>query len=185
MKAALVAILFAAPALAQTSEPSRSPRDVAAAACGPKNVKFEVKQDTPPDPAQPTPGKALVYMIEDLGQCPDCVGLRGSLTDVADALTRVGMDGTWVGANQGNSYFFFAVDPGEHHLCINWQSRLELRSHAFAMANFTAEEGKIYYFRERLFPGENDYFLDLDPVNSDQGKYLVAISAFSTSRAKK
>jgi hypothetical protein len=75
--------------------------------------------------------------------------------------------------------------PGEHHLCVNWQSCLETRSRAFAMANFTAEEGKVYYFRERVFPGEGDYSFDLDLVNSDQGKFLGASSIYSVSHSKK
>ncbi len=100
-------------------------------------------------------------------------------------MTKVGVDGNWVGANQGNSYFSFAVDPGEHHLCVNWQSRLEWRSRAFALANFTAEADKVYYFRTRLFSTRSDYVFDLDLVNSDQGKLLVASSAFSVSHVKK
>jgi hypothetical protein len=180
-----VIVLVATSAFAQISTQYQSPIAAAEAACGPKNVKFEVKMGTT-DPPQPEPGKALVFVIEDLGQCPDCNnGQGGFLTNVSNAVTKVGMDGAWVGANQGNSYFFFAATPGEHHLCINWQSRLQVRSRAFAMANFTAEEGKVYYFRERVFPGEHDYSFDLDPVNSDEGKYLVATSGFSVAHPKK
>lgn len=182
MKAALVLLLFAASAYAQ---------DLAAvaatqSACGPKDVRFNVKPDTTQHPTpQPEPGKALVYVVEDLGQCPECTGHAAFLSDVNMALTRVGMDGTWMGANHGNSYLFFAVDPGGHHLCLNWQSAWETRSRAFAMANFTAEEGKIYYFRARVFPGKDDYSFDLDLVNSDQGKFLVASSVFAISHPKK
>jgi len=53
------------------------------------------------------------------------------------------------------------------------------------MANFTAEAGKVYYFRARVFPGAHDYSFDLDVINSDEGKYLVATSAFSISQPKK
>ncbi|HEY6370771.1 MAG TPA: hypothetical protein VIX37_09340 [Candidatus Sulfotelmatobacter sp.] len=53
------------------------------------------------------------------------------------------------------------------------------------MANFTAEEGKTYYFRARVFPGEDDYSFDLDLVNSDQGKFLVASSVLAVSHPKK
>lgn len=54
------------------------------------------------------------------------------------------------------------------------------------MTNFTAEAGGIYYFRARLFPGHNDDFsLDLDPMSTDAGKYLLASSAFSVLHAKK
>lgn len=182
MKAALVVIFFAASALAQ----DRVALKAAEAACGPKDIRFEVKPDAAHPTPQPDPGKALIYVIEDLGQCPDCeVGGHVFSTNVNQALTKVGMDGAWVGANQGSSYFFFAATPGEHHLCITWQSRLETRSRAFAMANFAAEEGKVYYFRERVFPGEADYSFDLDLINSDEGKYLVASSAFSVSHPKK
>ena len=55
---------------------------------------------------------------------------------------------------------------------------------AFSMAGFTAEAGKVYYFRARLFPGHGDYSVDLDLINSDEGKFLVASSAFCVSHAK-
>ena len=167
MKAALVALLFAASAFAQ----DQAAITAAEATCGAKDVKFEAKQDSTQHPTpQPEPGKALVYVF---------------YTDVEYALTKVGMDGAWVGANHGSSYFFFAADRGEHHLCINWQSRLDIRSRALAMASFTAEEGKVYYFRERIFPGAHDYSFDLDSINSDEGKYLVASSPLSVSHPKK
>jgi hypothetical protein len=71
-------------------------------------------------------------------------------------------------------------------MCLNWQSSLEERSRAFAMTNFTAEAGKVYYLRARLFPGGNgNYSFDLDQINSDEGKTLVASSAFSVSRPKR
>ena len=183
MKAALVLVLFAGSAYAQ------DPAAVAAseAACGSKAVAFTVKQDVTQHPTpQPEPGTALIYVVEDLGKCPNCDGGSNAFsTNVNQALTKVGMDGAWAGANQGSSYFFFAVSPGEHHLCINWQSRLETRSRAFAMASFTAEEGKVYYFRERVFPGAHDYSFDLDSINNDEGKYLVASSVYSVSHPKK
>jgi hypothetical protein len=183
MKAALVLILFTASAYAQ----DQAAMAAAQSACGPKDVKFNVKLDTAQHPApQAEPGKALVYVVEDLGQCADCTGQgKEFFTDVSMALTKVAMDGTWMGANHGNSYLFFAADPGEHHLCINWQSAFVVRSRAFAMANFTAEEGKTYYFRARVFPGKDDYSFDLDMVNSDQGKFLVASSVFAISHPKK
>jgi len=173
MKSALaLLILFAAAAFAQ-DEPAIA---AAEAACGPKNVKFDARQDADQHPIpQPDANKALVYVVQEIGemQCTGC------------ALTKVGLDGAWVGANQGSSYFFFTAEPGERHLCVNWQSRFATRSHAFAVANFTAEAGKVYYFRSRVFPTRYDYLFDLDPVNSDQGKFLVASSGFSVSHAKK
>ncbi|MFY9660349.1 MAG: hypothetical protein WAJ97_06980 [Terriglobales bacterium] len=172
MKAALVLVLFAVSAFAQ----DQTAITTAEAACGPKNVKFDARQDTTQHPvSQPDPNKALVYMVQDIGeaQCTGC------------ALTKVGLDGAWVGANQGSSYFFFTAEPGEHHLCVNWQSWIGFKSRAFAMANFTAEPGGVYYFRSRVIFTRQDYIFDLDPLNSDQGKFLVASSAFSVSHPKK
>jgi hypothetical protein len=97
----------------------------------------------------------------------------------------MGLDGDWVGANQGNTHFSFSVSPGEHHLCSNWQSSLSSRSSFYSLANFTAEAGKIYYFRARIWQGARISWLDLDPVNSDQGRYLVIASPLAVSRAKK
>jgi hypothetical protein len=144
-------------------------------ACGPKDVQFDVKTNSNQHSlAQPDPSKALVYVVQDFGQvqCKGC------------AVTKIGLDGTWVGANKGNSYVFFYAEPGERHICMNWQSRFEWRSRAFALANFTAEAGKTYYYRARLFPGHEDYSFDLDPINSDQGKLLVASSTNSVFAPK-
>jgi hypothetical protein len=163
---------FAAPTVAQDQSAIAS----AQSACGPKETSFDAKEDTTQHPTpQPDHDKALVYVIQDFGvvQCEGC------------ALTRVGMDGAWIGANQGSSYFFFTANPGEHHLCANWQSRLEWRNKAFAMANFTAEAGQAYYFRIRILATRSIYYFDLEPINSDQGKFLVASLPFSVSHPKK
>jgi hypothetical protein len=173
MKAIFVSLVFlAASAFAQ----DQAAIAAAEAACGPKNVKFDAKQDANQHPVpQPDPDKALVFIIQDIGevQCTGC------------ALTKVGLDGAWVGANQGSSYLFFTVQPGERHICVNWQSRFELRSRAFGLANLTAEAGHVYYFRSRIFMSRYIYYFDLDPINDDQGKFLVASSAFSVSHPKK
>jgi hypothetical protein len=189
MKSALVVLLltplFAASAFAQDA----AARIAAESACGPASTKFYVKADAQHPTPQSGPGKAMVYVIEDLGECPGCVvsnSLGGFFNNVDNAVTKVGMDGSWMGANRGSSYIFFPADPGEHHLCMNWQSRFQSRSRAFAMANFNAEDGKVYYFRERVFPGHSgDYVFELEPVNSDEGKYLVADSPASVSNPKK
>ncbi len=96
--------LLASPALAQNGAAATDPLS----ACGPTDVKFDVKPDQPqPLPEMPS-GKALVYVIGDVGQSP-----YGWIT------IRVGLDGSWIGANHGNSNFSFSVLPGEHHLCSN------------------------------------------------------------------
>jgi hypothetical protein len=183
MKSVLVVILLAISAVAQ----DQAALTTAVANCGPKSVKFDAQQDANHHPTpQPESGKALVYVVEDLGQCSDCGSGTLSLTDVDGAVVKVGIDGNWVGATRGNSYLLVFVDPVDHHMCLNWQSSLQERSRAFAMTSLSAVAGESYYLRARLFPGHSgDYSFDLELVNGDEGKYLVASSAFSVSHPKK
>ena len=96
-----------------------------------------------PAPAAPAPGKAQIVFIEEMdnadGKCLHC-----------DATTRFGMDGAWVGANHGNSYFTLAADPGEHHLCVDWQSVFGRLKQKIGLASFTAEPGRVYYFQAKV-----------------------------------
>lgn len=147
----------------------------AMAACGPDKVKFDVTL-TPGGKTESAPaGQALVYMV---GDAPPGCGFNCAIT------TKVGLDGSWVGANHSPSYFSFAVAPGEHHLCVRWQSRF--RNRMVALAHFNAEAGKTYYFRSRAITSENfGGYLDVDSINNDQGRFLVASYPLSTSRAKR
>jgi hypothetical protein len=170
MRSALVVMLLAASAFAQNKSA------VIAAACGPKGVTFDVKRDEFQHTfAQPEPGKARVYFVQDIGEV-NCLG--GCVT------TKIGLDGAWVGANQHNSYFFMSVDPGEHHVCANQQSHISRLSQLMAFAHFTAEEGKVYYFRTRAFGGINQVLFEIDPVDSDQAKYLIGSYPLSVSHSK-
>lgn len=84
----------------------------------------------------------------------------------------------------GAAYLYMNVDPGEHHLCTNWQSVFASRSSHAALASFTAEAGHVYYFRMRLL-GDNALIMDLDQINSDEGKYLLASYQEGESHARK
>jgi hypothetical protein len=89
-------------------------------------------------------GKAIVYVISNT--VSDHVDLHIGTTP-----TRFGVDGKWVGANGYSSYFFFALDPDDHRLCTNMQTKIQkLVKNSTAATSFTAEAGKIYYFRPKL-----------------------------------
>lgn len=185
MKSVYVVFLLAASVFAQ----DRAAVQAAQSACGPASGTFDAKIDQTQHPTPDAdPDKALIYVIEDLGQCGDCYG-GGSLVsvvpDVSGAVVRIGADGSWIAAGRGNSYFFFSVSPGEHHICMNWQSTLEERSRAYAFTDLMAEAGKVYYLRARLFTGHADFSFDLESVNKDEGKFLVASSPLSVSHLKK
>ena len=167
MKIALIALLFAASALAQG--PAADP----AAACGPANVSFKVKLGAQNMLVQPYPGKALVYFIHDAGSW----GALGYPT------TKLGIDGSWMGANHGDSYFSVFVEPGEHHVCATLQSSIV--ADRVELAHWKAEAGKVYYYRTRLVLSRSVELLELEPIDSDQGKYLIASFPLSVSTPKK
>jgi hypothetical protein len=187
MKNALAILLFVA-ACMFTLAASAQDLSVASAqaACGPATTQFNIKANNqaPTSIEEPQPGKALVYVVEDQ-----------KFKAVRDATTRVGVDGAWVGANRGNSYLFFSVEPGEHHLCTDWISEWLTGGRLVSLSGFTAEAGKIYFFRARTTGGPSSLggyrqspdwsSLDLDRVNSDEAKLLIASSALSVSHPKK
>jgi hypothetical protein len=184
MKSAYVVLLLAASAFAQ----DRAAIEAAQSACGSASVTFNVKIDEAHHPTpEPDADKALIYVIEDLGQCADCYdsGPLFNIADVSGAVIRIGADGSWIAGSKGYSYFFFSTNPGEHHICVNWQSTLEERRRAYAFTDLMAEAGKTYYLRVRLFTGHADFSFDLESVNKDEGKFLVASSPLSVSHPKK
>jgi len=170
-------VLLAAPTLAQNSTPSPLPDQAAtartAAGCGPRDISFNVKTDKAKHPtAKPESGKALVYVLSDI--------------QTYKPLTRVGIDGLWVGANHGESYFFFPVSPGDHHLCMDWQSSVKRISNLGSALTFTAEAGKTYYFRTaRDEKKEHELGLTLEPIDPAKAQFLISSSAFSDSHPKK
>ena len=174
MKTLLAMVLLSCASFAQNEEAITKART----ACGPDNIKFDVEVvDSNGRLAAPEAGKALVYIIAQdviIDQCYNTCGI----------LARIGLDGAWVGAIREESHMHFSLAPGEHHLCANWQSRLGARNKRVALAGFTAEAGKVYFFRLRLVEGSRD-ILDLDLLNNDQGQYLVAASRLSESQPQK
>jgi hypothetical protein len=162
--------------------------------CGDDKIQFNVTtQKDQPAPATPKVGDAQIVFVEyiDKSATGSCFGCNFT--------ARVGVDGAWVGANKGNSYFTLAVAPGEHHLCAGWQSVIgKLRSKVDA-TSFTAEAGKTYYYQITIkgTPGEvtgtsngtvsssTNWALSLEPLNNDMGKYRVKVSALATATPKK
>jgi hypothetical protein len=99
--------------------------------------------------------------------------------------TRFGLDGGWVGATKGDSYFTLTVDPGERNLCASMQSAPSNRKKEFThVASFTAEAGKVYYFEAQItivpIPS-----LELSQLSEAEGKYRLKAWKFSTSKPKK
>jgi hypothetical protein len=168
MKIAIVLFLLASPALAQ--KPTDPP---VAPACGTDDANFEVtKVKDQHSVTQPEAEKALVYFIKD----------DREYDPTRKPTMLAGLDGRRVGATHGNSYFYFSVAPGEHHFCASWQGKSQTR----AVAHFTAETGKVYYFgvknRARTYQA---YGIEFGPLDSDQGLLLGSTFLLSTFQLKR
>jgi hypothetical protein len=171
MRTALLSLLLTVSAVAQSQSAP------VATACGPGNIAFVAHEGrTPLAPTPPEPGKALIYFIQDKGQS----------AEEQHYTLKIGVDGAWVGAYKNNSVFAISVRPGEHHVCASVQS-IFAPGLNLALAHFTAEAGKVYYFRTRFFGGLGSpvAYLNLDQPDSDQAKYLISIYPSSVSRSKK
>ena len=167
MKTIAAIVLLSCCALAQ----DKTAISAAEAGCGPQEQKFEVNSDESQHPA-PTPedGRAVIYFVAD-----------------GNILTSVlGIDGKWVGAVNGGRYFFVSIEPGEHHLCARRQSLLPPGGTRVSVHSLKAEPGGSYYFRTRMLQivGGCGFVFQLDQMDSDEGRWFVAWSKFSTSHPK-
>jgi len=151
-------------------------------ACGDGKTTFDVSVKLPDGPVGPPPeGKGRIVFIETFDHTPLMTG----------ETTRFGVDGNWVGANRGDSYFVFDLAPGEHHLCANWQKKKDV-----GVLSLTVEAGKTYYYQAEIHKEQTHAsgFAGGQPVTvhkvergfeagiltEDQGKFRVKASKLST-----
>jgi hypothetical protein len=132
---AFSALLLAAASL---SLPAFAQAPTAATGCGDPAIHFDVDTDRGLHPSPAAPGRALVFFLQDDS---DVSGFR-------KPTVRIGVDGKWVGATHNTSYIFFYAEPGQHHLCTNWQDVdvFSRKAETTRTLNFTVEAGKTYYF---------------------------------------
>jgi len=161
----LAIFLRALPVLAQDDAAAAR----TAAGCGPSGEMFNVQTSDLKHPVgQTEQGKALVYFLVDFLNAPTM---------------RVGVDGNWVGANNGKSYFYFQVDPGERNVCTEWQSgTFKKSSERIGEAmHLTAEAGKTYYIRLNF----SYQRMHLELSDAAEGQFLIGSSLFAISQPKK
>jgi hypothetical protein len=196
IKVLAVAIFaIATPAIARaqvTIPPANGPQAApngpqATIGCGPSNINWDVTTDEKNHPtAAPDPAKAHLYLIQD-----DTEFVPHPRPSV-----RFGIDGQWVGATHSNSYFFVAVNPGEHLVCINWQGMVGAGGpHRESVLHLTAEPGTDYYFSAHdVFSGggpgpgphpNTQQFVVFTQINSDQAMLMMSRYAYATSTPKK
>jgi hypothetical protein len=157
-------------------------------ACGDDHAHFDVKtvRDAPA-PAPPVAGKARIVFIEHI-YAPGCLGCR-------DFAPRIGVDGSWVGATRGDSYFVLDVDPGTHNVCADWKSLSAVPGKNFGVASLTAEPGQTYFFEAKIQAAtegpsgpptiRTQWVLDLEQLSDDKGQDRMKNSALATATLTK
>ncbi len=179
MRAAVALVLFTVSLLAQDA------RTIPAltAACGPADVRYNVvRKKLPPPLDWPRPGKALVYVIQN----------DTYFYSTPKPITRVGLDGAWVGATRDDTYIYFEVEPGEHDLCGSWQPPLGFGSgRGVATTHFMAESGRAYYFGATnvfwcfgVSPCYRQPVIRLQPLPTESARELTSILSFSHAVAR-
>lgn len=166
---AISALLLAAaslslPALAQSTAPVTG--------CGDPAIHFDVETDRGLHPSPMAPGRALIFLLED----------DSAVSGFRKPTVRFGLDGKWLGATHGNSYFFAYVDPGSHHLCSNWQDAevFSRKTQTARTLDFNVEAGKTYYFQvTNSFRGASRTTTTLEPVTTTNQEDLLADFDFS------
>ena len=137
----------------------------AEAGCGPDNLDLSV---TTGESKHPTPGpdngKAMIYVVQR-----------------ATGTFKFGADGKWLGALKGGTYFYTAVEPGEHHLCV--KGYLPLWK-GLSLHQLHAKTGETYYFFVHVINGGGYNELTFTELDPDEGKELVARSKLSSSHVK-
>jgi hypothetical protein len=168
-------------------------------ACGKDSTQFKVKTSKKQaELVAPEAGKALIIFTESV-----------SGEFASDPIARFGVDGSWVGANKGASYFAVSVAPGEHHLCAVRQSGAKSDRVNVGEATVKAEAGNVYYYDFKItrtpigspkesggggLPGTPHDMTAKEPETVDtvafvaldekEGKHLMNVSPQSVSTAK-
>jgi hypothetical protein len=178
---AVYVVLSSLPAMAQKRRFGELPTPPVPAACGDMRAKFEVKPSKNAQTAQLETGKALVYFVEE-DTNTQWVTHTGR--------SRIGIDGKWMGATYGSSYFSFPVDPGVHHLCATTQIGIATNDVVTALAHFTAEAGSVYDFEVKNISMRDTSIIYSDdatllPIDIDEGKYLTSWFPLVESHQKK
>lgn len=147
-----------------------------ASGCGSTESAFEATSERSHPVAPPRAGKAIVYFFQD----------DQAFESRSRPTVDWGLDGQWDGATQENSYFYDYVDPGQHRVCTLWRGGM-VGGRLSDSVLFTAEAGKVYYFRlANVFSRAarvNGARLTL--LDDDEAQALLAKSRQSHFQAKK
>lgn len=107
------------------------------AGCGAENVQFKVKTEKAAASLGNAPAaKAQVIFVETLD---------GEFS--SGPVSRFAIDGKWIGATKGASYFDVLVDPGSHQICASRQSAIKLERENLGTLDVQMQAGQTYVYQ--------------------------------------
>jgi hypothetical protein len=113
------------------------PLDKVITACGPPQAQFRVAAAPAAPPLAATSNQATIYIV--------AMSFDGWLSG---PVVRIGMDGAWVGAVKGSSWFALRVSPGVHHFCARRQTSANSQDDPefdIALNVLDAKPGSVHY----------------------------------------
>ncbi len=108
--------------------------------CGVDTVQYKVRMEKPEEaPGAATAGKAqLIFLQTEDGEFS------------AAPISRFAVDGNWVGATKGVSYFSVEIEPGQHVICASRQSAAKQEKDNIGVVKLQAEAGQTYFYQFAL-----------------------------------
>jgi hypothetical protein len=144
-------------------------------ACGDDKTKVDVAAHEPSS-APPTANATSATLVFVQRLVESCIGC---------SVTRVGLDGTWIGANKGASFFPVTTAPGEHHVCAFWEAPGARIENKIGLTELEALAGQIYYFEIEIGPrSTGEFAMRLKPISADMGAFFVSRSKQSVATPK-
>ncbi len=170
-------LLVASCAAAQSVRTKAKALQEVRAACGDYRVNFHVEERYTSDVVPPgQKDEARIYVF----------GMYGAGQQFGNPTIRLGMDGHWMGAIRGASYLFFSAEPGEHHLCAQWQSRFKGLKYLIWLTSVNVQADQAYYFLvTSIWYSSNSGLVQLNPLGSDEAQLLLAEYPQALSTAHK
>jgi hypothetical protein len=90
--------------------------------------------------------------------------------------TKLAVDGDWKGANRGDNYFFFILDPGEHNFCSEAENR--------SIKTVKVEAGRAYFLQQHVRPGVMKARNSLAIISAEEGKRALTKCHLATWEVK-
>lgn len=137
------------------------------ASCGPKDEAYDltIERAVAPEPSAPSEHAAVYFLTK--------------LSRLNRASYMVAIDGKWVGALRGDSYFRTTALAGIHHACL-WVKHMRP-----TLLELNLAAGKTYYVRGHWLKGFARANIGAELINPDEGAFLVSTSKRSTITRRK